>query len=168
MRLVRVVSLSFVLFLSFYPAAASDFKIGPDSTIDSLSIAATTSNYLVVWRDFSAGPDAPRINGSFVSSGGIIVQAQTAGSPGSPSSASLNGNLTLNAATGHLSVTRSTLTLKGNLMVDNGAGAGIFNGSMTVHGANGISIGVNGSGSVSVEAGGQLKVDNGIARTACK
>ncbi len=98
-----------------------------------------------------------------VSSGGIIVQAQTAGSPGSPSSASLNGNLTLNAATGHLSVTRSTLTLKGNLTVDNGAGAGIFNGSMTVHGANGISIGVNGSGSVSVEAGAQLIVDNGIA-----
>lgn len=57
-----------------------DFKIGPDATLDSLSIAAATldtrespiQNYLVTWRDLSNGPAAPRVAGVIVNSTGTM------------------------------------------------------------------------------------------------
>ena len=69
MHIVRFVS--FVVLLMALPAAAqSDFKIGPDTTLDSLAVAAGQSNYLVIWRDLRNGPATPRITGVFVSTTG--------------------------------------------------------------------------------------------------
>ncbi len=52
--------------------AGPDFKIGPDVSLDSLSLVATPGNYLVVWRDLSGGSDAARIAGAFVGTTGIV------------------------------------------------------------------------------------------------
>ncbi|MEI6231731.1 MAG: hypothetical protein WCT04_01660 [Planctomycetota bacterium] len=48
-----------------------DFQIGPDAPVDSLSVAAGGTNYLVVWRDLSGGSNAAQISGSIVSSTGV-------------------------------------------------------------------------------------------------
>ena len=48
-----------------------DFQIGPNISLDSLSIAAGATNYLVAWRDLSGAPNTLAIAGSFVSATGI-------------------------------------------------------------------------------------------------
>ncbi len=67
----------FVLFAAPVRAAlvSPDFKIGPDVTLDSLSLAAGTQNYLVVWRDLTNGPNTAGISGSIVSGTGVASQA---------------------------------------------------------------------------------------------
>jgi hypothetical protein len=69
MHIVRLVWL-IILFLMLPAAAQSDFKIGPDTTLDNLAVAAGQSNFLVVWRDLRNGPTTPRITGAFVSTTG--------------------------------------------------------------------------------------------------
>ena len=58
---------------------AADFKIGPDTTLDSLAIAAAPAppggSYLVAWRDLSAGATKPRMTGVFVNTTGIMTAA---------------------------------------------------------------------------------------------
>src|SRR6185295_4676159 len=69
MRLVRAVCLLQLICLKFL--AASDFKIGPDVPLDSLSIASTSNNYMVVWRDLR-NSSAPQMRGAFVSTTGVV------------------------------------------------------------------------------------------------
>ena len=72
---------SWVAVLLFLFAAASpsraalvnpDFQIGPNVTLDSLSVATSGANYLVVWRDLSNSPTATPISGAMVSSTGVV------------------------------------------------------------------------------------------------
>ena len=51
---------------------AADFQIGPDTTLDSLALAASSSNYMVVWRDLRGGPAVPRMAGATVSATGVV------------------------------------------------------------------------------------------------
>ena len=50
-------------------AVAGDFQIGPNLSLDSLSLAAGSSSYLVVWRGLAP---SPRIAGATVSSTGVV------------------------------------------------------------------------------------------------
>ena len=70
MRLVSVVVLSAIFSGSLFASSSLDFKISPDVTMDTLSIAATSTNYLVVWRDLRT-PGAPQMRGSFVTNTGV-------------------------------------------------------------------------------------------------
>ena len=49
---------------------AAEFKVGPDTGMDSLSVVAGTSSYFVVWRDIRALP-AVSLRGCFVSQTGV-------------------------------------------------------------------------------------------------
>src|SRR5690242_15958161 len=54
---------------------SAEFKIGPDTTLDSLAIAAGQSSYLVAWRDLGAGITKPQMMGAFVSTTGVLTSA---------------------------------------------------------------------------------------------
>ncbi|MCY3024554.1 MAG: hypothetical protein NTW87_36735 [Planctomycetota bacterium] len=54
--------------------SAADFPIGPDAQVDSLAVAASASNYLVVWRDVTQ-PAAPRVMGATVTTTGVAATA---------------------------------------------------------------------------------------------
>ncbi len=60
-----------VLLWSF-TAFATEFQIGPDTTLDSLSICGGNQNYLVVWRDLR-DPAAPQMRGSLVTLTGMAL-----------------------------------------------------------------------------------------------
>ncbi len=67
-------ALSLLSAAPFFARAAlvsPDFQIGPDISLDSLSVATSGTNYLVVWRDLSSSATSTPITGAFVSSTGV-------------------------------------------------------------------------------------------------
>ncbi|HYG77844.1 MAG TPA: hypothetical protein VEK08_22755 [Planctomycetota bacterium] len=69
--IVRCLYVSLLFALLSFSAAAADFKIGPDVSLDSLSLAASDQQYLVVWRDLRNSP-AVSIRGASVSVTGVV------------------------------------------------------------------------------------------------
>ncbi len=72
MHLVRL-TCCLALTLCITTFAATDFKVGPDTTVDSLAVCAGQTNYLVSWRDLRNGPSTPRITGTVVTTTGTQI-----------------------------------------------------------------------------------------------
>ena len=64
------------LLLTLSPMHAAlispDFQIGPNVSVDSLTTASSGTNYLVVWRDLSGGPNAAVISAALVGPTGVV------------------------------------------------------------------------------------------------
>ncbi len=71
-----------ILMICGIAAAETDFKIGPDTQLDTLSAAAGDQNYVLVWRDLRLGAGLQQMRTLSVSSTGVSsadVQISAAG-----------------------------------------------------------------------------------------
>jgi fibronectin-binding autotransporter adhesin len=106
---------------------------------------------------------AATIDTDFVMSSGDIQVGVLRSTGPSPATATFKGNMALNGASGGVSVfTHVTLTVQGNLTVNGQGGLGVAGGTAVVHGSSGMTIGVDGTGDVTVKSGGQLTVDHDV------